>query len=330
MKNIDPSPREPRRAVWITGGIVAILAMGLLYGGICLLYALVEKAPWARNLFGNADSAAVAGVIGFGLPSFILIPMLGGVVASYFWRVEQPGIGKTALGVLATSILALGGAAVILREGAICLLIVAPLFFLMVFVGALLGRIWFRYGPNRMHATILPLVALLAFGEPAMRSPRAGVVVDEIRINAPPAKVWPQLTSFPAIAAPPKFWMFQIGLPYPVETTSQGDFVGAGRQCIFSDNMVFDERVAVCVPGAELTFDITSLPQHPELIGHLTPSRGQFLLRDNGDGTTTLVGSTWYTLHVRPLWYFDWWTHRIFRAVHLRVMEDIRERAERG
>jgi hypothetical protein len=66
------------------------------------------------------------------------------------------------------------------------------------------------------------------------------------------------------------------------------------------------------------------------LIGHITPSRGQFLLRDNGDGSTTLVGSTWYSLHVRPLWYFDWWTEQIFRAVHLRVMNDIRQRAERG
>ena len=53
-----------------------------------------------------------------------------------------------------------------------------------------------------------------------------------------------------------------------------------------------------------------------------------FVDRNNGDGTTTLVGRTWYTLHVRPAPYFDWWTHDILSAVHLRVMEDIRRRAE--
>jgi hypothetical protein len=56
--------------------------------------------------------------------------------------------------------------------------------------------------------------------------------------------------------------------------------------------------------------------------------RGQFELQDNGDGTTTLTGRTWYSLHVRPAWYFDWWTHDIFRAVHLRVMRHIKHLAE--
>ena len=46
------------------------------------------------------------------------------------------------------------------------------------------------------------------------------------------------------------------------------------------------------------------------------------------DGTTTLIGRTWYTLQVRPAFYFDWWTHDIFRAVHLRVMKHIQQLSE--
>ena len=45
------------------------------------------------------------------------------------------------------------------------------------------------------------------------------------------------------------------------------------------------------------------------------------------DGTTTLVGTSWYTLHVRPLWYFDLWTSDMTRAVHLRVMRHVRRLA---
>jgi hypothetical protein len=179
-----------------------------------------------------------------------------------------------------------------------------------------------------LQVSFLPLLILGILGEPLTRVEKQNVVVDEILIHAPPKKVWPKLTSFPAIPSPPRFWLFRLGLPYPVATTAAGDFVTADRQCIFSHDAVFKERVVELVPEQKLTFDIVEAPKDPELVGHLTPHRGQFMLRANADGTTTLIGSTWYTLHVRPLWYFDLWTQRIFRSVHLRVMEDIRRRAE--
>ena len=55
---------------------------------------------------------------------------------------------------------------------------------------------------------------------------------------------------------------------------------------------------------------------------------GGLVLTREGDGTTTLIGRTWYNLHVRPAWYFDWWTHEIFRSVHLRVMNNVKRLAE--
>ena len=82
------------------------------------------------------------------------------------------------------------------------------------------------------------------------------------------------------------------------------------------------------MPNEKLTFDIAEQPTHPEAYGHITLHRGRFILRDNHDGTTTLIGSSWYTLHVRPLWYFDLWTRDMTRAVHLRVMQHVRRLAE--
>jgi hypothetical protein len=154
------------------------------------------------------------------------------------------------------------------------------------------------------------------------------VVVDEILIHTTPEKIWPLVKNFPQIPSPPKFWLFRMGLPYPTATTSGGDFINADRQCIFSHDAVFKEKIVEFVPEQKLAFRIVEIPPDPELLGHLTPYLGQFVLRGNGDGTTTLTGSTWYTLHVRPAWYFDLWTHHIFQAVHRRVMEDIKRRAE--
>jgi hypothetical protein len=91
---------------------------------------------------------------------------------------------------------------------------------------------------------------------------------------------------------------------------------------------VIKERVAEFIPREKLTFDIVEQPTHPEAYGHITLHRGQFVLRDNGNGTTTLIGSSWYTLQVRPAWYFDLWTRDMTRAVHLRVMNHVRRLAE--
>jgi len=63
-------------------------------------------------------------------------------------------------------------------------------------------------------------------------------------------------------------------------------------------------------------------------MGHLSINRGQFILQDNGDGTTTVTGTSWYHLYVYPTPYFNWWTEDIVRHVHLRVMEHIKILAE--
>ncbi len=319
--------RERRWLRWLAGMVVANLAIALLYGGVVLLLA------WLKNGDGllKDDNRFLWPVA---VPSLFWVPLCGGVLASFVWRKLEPTLGATALSCLWLTLLGLGGAAVFLREGAICLLIVSPLFYVMVLAGALAGRVWFRRAAlARLRLSLAPalLLALCAVAEPFTRGgadDAEGVVRDELLIRAAPAAVWPGVTTFGDIPAPPRFWLFRLGLPYPMATTVEGDFVGAARRCVFSRGAVFEETVAELVPREKLTFDIVRIPPDPELLGHLSPRRGQFLLHDNGDGTTTLVGSTWYVLHVRPLAYFDWWTAHIFRAVHLRVMEDVRRRAE--
>jgi uncharacterized protein YndB with AHSA1/START domain len=238
-------------------------------------------------------------------------------------------MGQSALHSLTGTFIAMLGATAAFHEGIICILMAAPIYYVLFAAGAEIGRRWLR-NDNKLRLTAVPLLFVLAAAEFYSRPAHSGVVVDELRIAAPPEKVWPHLQAFAGIAEPPNFWLFRIGLPYPVSTTNAGSFVGADRSCEFSGGAVFREKVAEFVPNQRLTFDIIESPPDPELLGHLDARRGQFLLRDNGDGTTTLVGSTWYSLHVRPAWYFDAWTHHVFSAVHLRVMRHIKRLAEDG
>jgi uncharacterized protein YndB with AHSA1/START domain len=261
-------------------------------------------------------------------PSILLLPFTIGFVAAWVWRPLELRTGQTLLHSLSCTVVGCAAAAVVLREGVICLLMASPILYLGIIVGALTGRAFFQGFDGRLNLCAAPLLILAVAGEPALRGQHTGLVTDEIRIAAPPAKVWPHVLAFPKIEEQPGYWLFRLGLPYPMETTNGGNFVGAERACIFSGGAVFQEKVAELEPGKLLTFDIVAAPPDPELLGHLDAHRGQFELRDNGDGTTTLIGRTWYTLHVRPAPYFDWWTHDIFRAVHLRVMRHVQRLAE--
>jgi hypothetical protein len=251
-------------------------------------------------------------------------------VAAWFWRRLDRSLAISFLDALWTFLVSLALAAIVMQEGVVCLVIASPLLYVFLLTGILLGRLWFRSNDSRMRLTIFPLLALLTLGESLYHSEKQAVVTDQILIHATPDKVWPHVLAFSEIPDPPDYWIFRIGLPYPTQTTNSGNFVGANRQCMFSDGIVIKERVAEIVPHQKLTFDIIEQPTHPEAYGHITLHRGRFVLRDNRDGTTTLFGSSWYTLHVRPRWYFDLWTRDMTRAVHLRVMNHVRRLAEKS
>jgi hypothetical protein len=292
-------------------------------------------------LVGNAVGGALlyAGVLFLGgyksgyegplvWPSLILLPFIVGLVAAWFWRRLNRSVAISFLDALWTLLVSIAAAAIILREGVVCLVIVSPLVYVLLFTGILVGRLWFRPNYSKLRLTIFPLLTLATLGESLYHSEQQAVVTDSIVIRASPAKVWPHVLAFPEIPDPPGYWIFRLGLPYPTQTTNGGNFVGVDRQCMFSNGIIIKEHVAEFVPNEKLTFDIAEQPTDPEAYGHITLHRGQFVLRDNHDGTTTLTGSSWYTLHVRPRWYFDLWTRDMTRAVHLRVMNHVKRLSE--
>jgi hypothetical protein len=316
METVSPPPRLPPRNVvtmMIVGTLVANAVGGLLLAGVA----------WLVRVYPGSEVTTLVA-----WPSFFLIPFLVGLVAAWFWRRIDRTIGWTTLDALLVTMVALGAAAIVMREGIVCLVIVSPALYVFILCGLLLGRAWFRPNYSKLRLTIFPLLALLTLGESLYHSEEEAVITDRLLIHAPPAKVWPHVLAFPEIPDAPDYWIFRLGLPYPTQTTNGGNFVGADRQCMFSSGIVIKERVAELVLNEKLTFDIVEQPKDPEAYGHITLHRGQFVLQDNRDGTTTLIGSSWYTLHVRPRWYFDLWTRDMSSAVHLRVMNHVKRLAE--
>ena len=307
-----PFPPQNRLVILLIGMVVANLVGGAVCFGVTKL----------SQFFNGSNEGWLI------WPSFFLLPLLVGLVAAWFYRRLNRGVGITFLDALWVSLVGVGAAAIVLREGVVCLVIAFPALYILILTGLFIGRIWFRWNYTSLQLSVFPLLVLLTVTDAFYSSTERAMVTDEVLIRATPDKVWPHVLAFPEIPDRPDYWIFRLGLPYPTQTTNGGDFVGADRQCMFSDGIVIKERVAEFVPRERLTFDIVEQPAHPEAYGHITLHRGQFVLRDNGNGTTTLIGSSWYTLHVRPLWYFDLWTRDMTRAVHLRVMNHVRRLAE--
>ncbi len=312
---MEAPPLPPARPI---GQLILGIVLANAIGGV-LLFGVVSLVRAYRH--SNGPALVV-------WPSFFLIPFIVGLAGAWFWRRLNRTLNWSFLDAFWVALAGIAAAAIVLREGVVCLVIVFPALYIFVLCGVLLGRVWFRPDYSKLRLTIFPLLVLATLGEGIYHSEGRDVVTDHILVHAPPAKVWPHVLEFPEIPDRPDYWIFRLGLPYPTRTTNGGNFVGADRQCIFSNGVVIKERVAELLPNEKLTFDVAEQPTDPEAYGHITLHRGQFVLQDNHDGTTTLIGSSWYTLHVRPRWYFDLWTRDMTRAVHLRVMTHIKRLSE--
>jgi hypothetical protein len=259
---------------------------------------------------------------------FIIIPILIGVFSAWYWRnLLLKGSTLTLYSGYNAGI-AILLSFLFLGEGVICLLIVSPLIWCFILVGAFIGRSMFYHNDSTLNVSVVALLSLIFVGDSLSKHQYQNLVGDQIVINAPPARVWPHVVSFAKIKQQNNFWLFKIGMPSPMETTVTGNYKGAGRKCIFSNGYVFDEEISTYDVNRNLTFDITHQPRDPEIMGHIDILRGQFLLKDNGNGTTTLTGNSWYKLYVFPIWYYDLWAESVTRNVHLGVMHHIKELSE--
>ena len=268
----------------------------------------------------------------YGTAATVLIPLLMGFLAGATWRKLGLSVGQTALFSILTTVVGVIAAVFFIHEGAICLVMASPMLFTLVWGGTLLGILLCRpKGGNRpLAVSVVPmLLVFLVYDAAQPRTTDSRSVTTTMVVRASAASVYPHLVAFPRITAPPPtFILNQVGLPYPVETGADGAYIGSRRECRFSDNLVLGERITALEPGRLVAFDITDQPVYPEFTEHGRLLRGEMTVRDNGDGTCTLSGTSWYTIRVHPFWYFGAWADEIIHSVHRRVFTHIAELSE--
>ncbi|WP_157540437.1 SRPBCC family protein [Mucilaginibacter aquatilis] len=265
----------------------------------------------------------------FVFSEFVIVPFLMGIISTWYWKnLQLTGRQLTGYSCI-NGLIAIALSYIFLKEGSICLLIVSPLLLAFIISGAFAGRAMFRQDNETLNVSVLSLLLLVFVVDSISLHEYKNEVSDQIIINAPVSKVWPLVVEYDRNTDPDKYWLFKAGMPSPVQSTVDGHYVGANRKCIFSNGYTFDEKIVTYDINQNLTFDITRQPRDPEIMGHIDIIRGQFILKDNHNGTTTLIGNSWYKLYVFPTWYYDWWAESITRNVHLRVMDHIKHLSEK-
>lgn len=301
----------------------AFLKSPTLLGILVSNFTILGIIGLHKLVLGNSTKA---GILIFS--EFVILPVLMGVIAAWFWHDLRLSGKRTVKYACFNSLVAILMSAIFLGEGTICLLIVSPLIFGFCITGTLMGQRMFKNKNQRLNLSIITLLSVVFVVDSLSEHDYQNMVGDEMVIQARPEQVWKHVVAFEKIKQKNDYWLFQIGMPSPMQTTVDGYYKGAGRKCIFSNGYIFDEKIVTYDEQRNLTFDIVGQPLDPEIMGHIDILRGQFLLKDNGDGSTTLVGNSWYRLHVFPIWYYDLWAESITRNVHLRVMEHIKKLSE--
>ena len=324
----------------------------------------VKRSPWARLIpEGAVGSAAMSLLItvpaGFGLAAlgarvltnygwglFVALPFAMGFAATMLYGARRARSLLASVGVACLSVVLLGGALLALAfEGVVCLIMAAPLALPLAAFGGLCAyqiqrRRQLQNGVPAFLSALLLVVPGVEWIEHWVAPPPPTFVVrSAVEIRASPETVWKQVVAFSEIP-PPKEWMFQAGIAYPIRAEIFGAGVGAERRCVFSTG-AFVEPIEVWEEPHRLKFSVASNPPPMEewtpyahidpahLHGFLVSEGGQFLLTPLPHGVTRLEGTTWYRHGLWPSEYWRVWSDAIIHRIHMRVLDHIRDEAER-
>jgi hypothetical protein len=298
-------------------------------------------AALATGLAATAFVAfATRALTEYGWGVFVALPFAQGLFA--VWLVgaragRVPGLAG-AIGIPLASIAVTAGLLVAFAfEGAVCLLMAAPLAVPLAVFGGLVGRAILTLPRRRAAALVaglvsMPIAFLGAMPSPARDAPRYAVV-SRVIVDAPPERVWPHVIAF-APLPPPHELAFRMGIAYPMRAHIDGTGRGAIRYCEFSTG-AFVEPITAWEAPRRLAFGVVRNPppmrelspwgaiDAPHLVNFLVADAGEFRLNPLPGGRTELVGTTWYRHHLYPAAYWRWWSDAIIHRVHLRVLEHV-------
>ena len=161
-----------------------------------------------------------------------------------------------------------------------------------------------------------------------------------IDINAPAEEIWDNVTSVKEISEEEdKGYLSNfLGFPRPVKAELDFEGVGAFREAIFTNGLVFNETVTEYIDGEKMgftiranTYDIpsTTLDEHILIGGdYFDVLNGTYELEELGDGIHRLHLYSHFKMKTTFNFYAGWWGKWIMKDIQNNILKIEKERSE--
>ncbi len=236
-------------------------------------------------------------------------------------------------------------ATILLREGAVCIIMLAPLW-LLAGLGGSLGVYSFRKrrrsgGALCTVVLVIPLLAIQAEGQ--LPTPEATARVSrDIVVAASPERIWPLLIAIPQVRAGEGRWNVSqdvIGIPRPLDARLVGQGIGAERLARWDAGIKFREVITEWRPLDRIAWDFV----FDDMTGwgftdrHLIPDssyfkvlKGGYVLTPLGPGRTRVSLDTTYWMKTPVNGYAALWGEFFLGDLQTNLLALVKRRAERS
>ncbi len=292
----------------------------------------------ALTVFAVAVGALVFGTYGYGM--FVASPFVIGAMTGYLIN-RRHDIEEVPTAKLVALAAVLGGVSLITMalEGAVCLILAAPLGIGIALVGGALGRaVALRQRRRRGTLSAIALLPLIFALEAMLPALTLFDTVETIRIDASADRAWDAIVHMAPIDAPLSL-PFRLGVAYPLGGEIIGEGVGATRRGEFSTGTAI-ERITEWQTGRKLAFavvdDVPAMQEMspyahvhaPHVIGYFRTTLTSFELVTTVDERVEIVERTAHELRLDPVFYWLPLARWIVHENNMRVLAHIKRQAE--
>jgi hypothetical protein len=228
-------------------------------------------------------------------------------------------------------------------EGWACWIMVLPLFLIAASIGGLIGGYFkLRKKNNRLYISVLTLLPLFTAPIEHMVGAIPGTyeAYTYIDINSTADKIWENVTRVREIPEQQdKGWLTKsLGFPRPVKAELNYLGVGAYREAIFTNGLVFHESVTEYTDEKKMVFTIkaypheipsTTMDEHVVIGGnYFDVLNGTYELERLSEKTYRLHLYSHFKLTTTFNFYASWWAKWIMKDIQNNILQVEKQRAE--